>query len=401
MNNITSEFRPGVLGKSQLLSLIDNNIIHYPDGKLDDVDLSAMDLHLSDKLWIMKGGVKGNRSSKYSEILQSTLYREENIENIQNGFELEPEHTYIVELQEKFAPQDDMNLYGYATGKSTIGRLDILTRLIADYSDYYDELPCPEIYKDLIDTPINLYVEITPITFKIKIQTGNCLNQLRLFSGPPRLSTLSRDDLEYYGKLLLSSSNPTEPKPNYSYLSVDLAPCDIGGGLEYSAFQAKRKDDINDTIDLSALNKSLDPALFWKPINWNTDSNTLEIKPDRFYIIRSKERLNIPLDIAVYIKAMTESLGELRIHYAGFAHPYFGNLRVEDDQIIGTPLTFEIRGHNVTTYLRNGERIARIKYHRVSEPYKLEGEELEKQKRDQYQLQELQLAKYFKKWEEE
>ncbi|MDP8239332.1 MAG: 2'-deoxycytidine 5'-triphosphate deaminase, partial [Candidatus Hatepunaea meridiana] len=133
---------------------------------------------------------------------------------------------------------------------------------------------------------------------------------------------------------------------------------------------------------------------FWKPISFDEDGNTIRIEQNDFYIIRSKERLCLPGDIAVYGQAMTESLGELRIHYAGFAHPYFGFYREE-----GTPLIFEIRGHNVDTFLRDNERIARIKYYRMSEKVELTDEEKKHEEQDEYQNQELFLSKYFKKWE--
>ena len=44
----------------------------------------------------------------------------------------------------------------------------------------------------------------------------------------------------------------------------------------------------------------------------------------KFYIMKSKERLCIPRDVAVEVIAISERIGDIRIHYAGFAHPGFG-----------------------------------------------------------------------------
>lgn len=89
--------------------------------------------------------------------------------------------------------------------------------------------------------------------------------------------------------------------------------------------------------------------------------------------------------MAVYCQAISETLGELRIHYAGFVHPGFGTWNDE-----GTPVIFEVRGHNVTTYLHDKETLANINFYRMSE--------FATPEKSQYDEQELQLSKYFKKW---
>jgi len=114
--------------------------------------------------------------------------------------------------------------------------------------------------------------------------------------------------------------------------------------------------------------------------------NVLEIEPEEFYIIRSSERFRLPPSVAVYAQAMTENFGELRIHYAGFVHPCFGLDRKD-----GAPLIFEIRGHNVRTFLRNGEVMAQLHFYRMSE---------EATNTPSYGNQELTLSNYFKKWGE-
>lgn len=53
----------------------------------------------------------------------------------------------------------------------------------------------------------------------------------------------------------------------------------------------------------------------------------------------------------------------MRIHYAGFVHPYFG---VRDDGENGTPLIFEVRGHQVDVSLRHEERMANLTLYRMS-----------------------------------
>jgi dCTP deaminase len=89
---------------------------------------------------------------------------------------------------------------------------------------------------------------------------------------------------------------------------------------------------------------------------------------------------------------MDESLGEMRIHYAGFVHPHFGLHRIDNKE--GAPLIFEVRGHNVDVLLTDSEILARLYIYRMSEA----APSLEKP--TAYSNQELTLSKAFKtNWE--
>lgn len=87
-------------------------------------------------------------------------------------------------------------------------------------------------------------------------------------------------------------------------------------------------------------------------------------------------------DIAVYALAVTEEVGDLRIYHAGFIHPGFG-LNTPG----GSPLVFEIRGHDVDMVLFHGDVVAELRYYPMSEPTEL--------KDSTYQKQELTLSKIF------
>ncbi|MDP8237672.1 MAG: 2'-deoxycytidine 5'-triphosphate deaminase, partial [Candidatus Hatepunaea meridiana] len=300
-NNI-SEYRPGVLRREQLKLLVEKDIISgYPEPP-EKIGLSSIDLHLGNQIWVMHGGIKGNRDESYGEILKSNKYVD-NSNELSDGFDLEPGQTYVVELQEKYKIDKELHLYGLATGKSTIGRLDVLTRLIADHSDFYDELPCPQICKDqnLKGKVINLYVEITPITFKIRIKKGIKLNQLRFFSGSASLSLLSNHHYRYYGALLKGMRNKSVQPEQFDYLSVDITHTNICSNEKASAYKAI--NNVKYVIDLSAPKGKYNPKDFWKPISFDEDGNTIRIEQNDFYIIRSKERLCLPGDIAVYGQA--------------------------------------------------------------------------------------------------
>jgi len=110
----------------------------------------------------------------------------------------------------------------------------------------------------------------------------------------------------------------------------------------------------------------------------------LQLALNHFYIMRSRERFELPKTVAVYCQAVAETIGEMRIHYAGFVHPYFGQERKDEKE--GTPLIFEVRGHSINTFLRHGDTLAKLEYYQMSE---------EDDGNKSYGEQELSLSKCF------
>jgi dCTP deaminase len=374
------DFRPGVLSREQIKTLISQGFV---EGAQKEPGFSSLNLHLGNTCWVMKGGIKCSSDIPYSEVLKNERWVDE-VKSIhpRNGLDLNRGTTYVIQLQEGIRLRKDSGMHAYATGKSSIGRLDVLTRLITDHGDAYDTVP--------EGSSGSLYVEVTPITFPIRVRPGLALNQIRFFRGKPSLSKLSADQYELYPEMLAggNSSTPDRSADDH-YLHLDLRPLIIGG-QETSAFQAVKQGAA---IDLSTKNKP-DPHEYWVRIPWQDEA--LQVEPESFYILRSKERFKLPEDVAVYAHAILESLGEIRIHYAGFVHPGFG-LHREDGR--GTPLIFEVRGHNVKTFLRHGEKLARISFYKMSEPFRLTAEEKREEREHGYDNQELTLSNHFASWD--
>lgn len=113
----------------------------------------------------------------------------------------------------------------------------------------------------------------------------------------------------------------------------------------------------------------------------------LRLETNRLYILRSKDRLRLPGHLAVECQTYTETLGEWRIEYAGFAHPRFGWSRQE-----GTPIIFEVRGHNIPTILRDKLPLGKVSFRRMSR------EVPQPSTWPQYEDQELRLSRCFAPW---
>lgn len=380
---IVDQMRPGVLNKHQIKRLAGEGVIRNLSDNDEDIGFSSFNLRLSRRGWEMKGSVKGLRGRAYIEVITEEKLCQKELDLSKKQC-LRKKHTYVLLLEESldFPP----TLWGVATGRSTIGRLDILTRLIVDKSSSYDEV-C-ERYSG------PLYLEITPITFDAEVQQGLSVGQLRLFRGHPSISRLEREELTLYGRLIVDDRSDTMDHERTCELKVDLQTIDVGGQPTY-AFKARGKRGRY--VDLTLGSGSHNPRDFWErlPTKGQEKLDIIEIYPEQFYILRSKERFKLPRDVAVYAQAVSEQLGELRIHYAGFVHPGFGFYR-EDGR--GAPVIFEVRGHNVKTFLRDGETLARIQFYKMSEPYDYSPEDIEKERESGYTNQELKLSKYFEDW---
>ena len=90
-----------------------------------------------------------------------------------SGAVLETSCVYIVPLIERLALPSD--IAGAANPKSSTGRLDVFTRVIADRTRGFDRIKAG--YRG------PLYAEISPRTFPILVRTGSRLSQLRFRRG--------------------------------------------------------------------------------------------------------------------------------------------------------------------------------------------------------------------------
>jgi len=259
--------------------------------------------------------------------------------------------------------------------------MDVIARLIVDGMYQYESLDPGQLKNSTGD----MYLEIIPISFDVRVKAGKSLSQLRLFYGHPNESLI--ENQKFIEGVLLGSGDGN------GYLSVDLSNTKIGE-LDATAFRAhipvtNRMEPLS-LWERQNKRDRPDPCKYWR-LDRATDEHRFLLKRDAFYLLRSKERIALPSRVAVYAKPMDETLGEMRIHYAGFAHPYFGLDRKDP---AGTPLIFEVRAHNVDVNLEDKERLAKLIFYRMSEePKKREGG-----KRRSYDNQELKLSNFFDDW---
>ena len=293
--------------------------------------------------------------------------------DLTGGAVLETGKVYVIPLQEFLAlPQQ---VRGYANPKSSTGRLDVLTRLITEHAEVFDEVPPG--YRG------RLYVEVAPQTFSVVVRPGTRLNQLRLQRGVSGIS-LSNGSLRrrYRDGELVQPFDAKLPLPdNLVPVTIDLKGEGLGSVIGY---RAKR---FTDRIDLSLI-RHYDLEDYWEPLHYRKEP-TLTLDPGEFYILATREAVSVPPDLSAEMVAYEARSGEYRVHYAGFFDPGFGYGTAG----AGSKAVLEVRSHQIPFMLEHGQPIGWLRYEKMADtPAQVYGQGIG----SNYQRQGLALAKQFK-----
>lgn len=331
---------------------------------VDQVQPASLDLRLGEVAWRVRASfMPGPRHTVGDRLDQLSLHKID----LSDGAVLEVGCVYIVPLLESLALDDVMS--AAANPKSSTGRLDIFTRVIADKASEFDKVPAGYTGP--------LYAEISPRTFPILVRTGSRLSQIRFRAGTVSPSDQLIHELHAQKPLVTSGDVSID---NGIALSVDLS--SFGDGQPVG-FRAKRHSGLVD-VDKKAGLEVLD---YWDPI-WQRGSLILD--PDQFYILASKEAVRVPPTHAAEMVPFNPLVGEFRVHYAGFFDPGFGDASGDGE---GARAVLEVRSHEVPFILEDGQIIGRLVYEPLSEPPEtVYGQGIG----SNYQKQGLKLSKHFK-----
>jgi dCTP deaminase len=301
---------------------------------------ASLDLRLGERCWRVRASFLPGLGRKVTDRLADVAMHQL---DLTGGAVLERGCVYIAELSERMRLPALMR--ARANPKSSTGRVDVFVRLLTDHGPVFDDV-APGYAGPL-------YLEIAPQTFSVLVRTGTRLSQLRLKVGdPPRLAALD--------------------------VGVDLTG-------ELAGFRARRHAGI---IDLD-LEDGHDPRDFWEAIEPRKGEVLLD--PGEFYILASKEAVEIPVLQAAEMTPIDPAVGEFRVHYAGFFDPGFG---AAETGSAGSRGVLEVRSHETPFLLEDGQTVARLVYEPMTErPTRLYGEG-----GSHYQRQGLKLSKHFRAW---
>lgn len=249
---------------------------------------------------------------------------------ITEGAILEVGSKYLIYLGKINKPFPE-NINGHASPKSSTGRIDLHVKLLADNTLKYDTLPAGfsgEIWMLLI-----------PQSFPIQFYPGEALIQLRFMNSYDRLSRTEVENLVSQGLVLDKQGNKIDTQD----LTIDhkgklMMTLDLD--VENPGFVCRGVSHILDIRKRGAY----DYQDYFEKVQLKNGGLVLE--PDAFYILSTKEVLNIPHNIAGEMAVSQYKFGEFRAHYAGFFDPGFkgfGTLEVRSSEELfvydGYPIT--------------------------------------------------------------
>lgn len=293
-----------------------------------------------------------------------------------DGTVLETNRPYVVPLIEQLDLPPDVN--GKANPKSSTGRLDVFTRVITDQSFRFDEIKPG--YQG------NLYLEIVPLSFTVRVKEGLALNQLRLSIGRTRLSDHEIGALHADQPLLYRNGRPVPERglaiSDGLFLGLDLRG-DQAGRVGY------RARDFTPPLEMARIGHYRWEE-YWDPVP-REEGDRIVLAPGHFYLLLSEEAVQIPPGYAAEMTAYDPTSGELRTHYAGFFDPGFGY--DPDGRFLGSRAALEVRAHDVPFAIEHRQRVCRLSFERMIErPDVLYGETIG----SAYQGQVDTLSKHFK-----
>ena len=280
----------GSLVHEDYFNLFKNNNINYHKYTSSQIQPSSLDLTLSEECYEIEASFlspNNNIRDKLTNIINKKI-------NLSEAYIFKKNITYIVRLNEKLNLKND--IFGKCNPKSSTGRLDIFCRTILNFSDEYEKIP--------INYNGEIFLEITPRSFNIALKKGDSLNQMRLIhQNHEYLSDESLDSLHKIDPIIFDEFGNTNVADISSGLKISV---DLKKTNETSAYTAK---DNAPVLHYNKINCHK-VADFWDPIK--TKDDYLTIKPGKFYILKSKQKIRIPKTMAGEMKPYDTGIGDFR-----------------------------------------------------------------------------------------
>ena len=341
MDGILTHIEIEELGRS-------GGILCRPDLAPDQVQPTSLDLRIGSLAHRIRAGFLPGKAKVEERLRDHILYDVD----LEGGAVLEPGQIFLVPLVESLALPAGVR--ARCNPKSSTGRLDIFTRVIADRHARFDDIP--DGYQG------RLYLEVMPRSFPVRIRAGERLNQVRFLAGDPNLS--DQDHLlehQQHRVLVL----PDGQAPRADELVVD------GGFHLRISLLSDRPDRVvgykarrfTNVVDLSAVGGH-DPLAYFEPLTEAGGQFLLE--PEEFYIFASRERIRVPPHLAAEMTAYDVGMGELRTNYAGFFDSGFGH--GEQGELEGTRAVLEVRPHDVPFLIEDGQVLFKLEFSRTTRP---------------------------------
>ena len=342
--------RVGVLPNQYLKAAIDEGILHAGGFTIppENIQPASLDLRLGEVAYrircsFLPGAHRVEDRMKEYIVDVLDLHKE--------GAVLETGRPYLIPLKERL--ELPSTIRAKANPKSSTGRADVFTRVITDRSSRFDEISAG--YKG------QLYLEVVPLSFPIRVKEDLTLNQLRLSVGRAQLSDEEIRTEQQVRPLLFVDGRPV-PVADMQlsdglFLGLDLR----GVSGRRVGYRARGSAPL---LDMSVVGAA-DPEQFWEPV-LREEGDRIVLTPKDFYLLMSHEAVTISPNLAAEMTAYDPTSGELRTHYAGFFDPGFGFETA--GQSTGSTAALEVRAHDVPFMIEHGQHVCKLTFEHMLEP---------------------------------
>src|SRR6476620_39739 len=270
------KFSTGILPSHVLRRLIRarREVLATEEITEEQIQPASVDLRLGASAYRIRASFLPGRDARVADKLADMAIHEI---DLRAGAVLETGCVYLVPLLGRL--ELSFRVSGVANPKSSTGRLDVFTRLITDHAQAFDRVG--EGYHG------PLYAEISPRTFPILVRRGSRLSQLRFRHGHALLAAQALRDLHARERLV--DSDKADVSEGVA-VGVDLSGLGPNGLVGY---RAKRHTGLID-VERRGSYAVLD---FWEPMQARPDKSLI-LDPNEFYILASKEAVQVPPDYA-------------------------------------------------------------------------------------------------------
>jgi dCTP deaminase len=340
----------GVLPNQRLSDLIEQGVIDAGDFKIprENIQPASLDLRLGEVAYRIRCSFLPDSDTVEGRLKPLII---DELDLRREGAVLESSRPYLIPLKERLALP--ATIRGKANPKSSTGRADVFTRVITDGSYRFDEIAAG--YEG------QLYLEVVPLSFPVRVRENLSLNQLRLSIGP---TNLSDEDVRRF-----HDDEPILFSEGRAVAAGDLA---LSGGLflgldlrgDETGRVGYRARSSAPLLDLTQV-RATDPGPFWEPVI-REDGDRVVLNPKNFYLLMSYESVTVPPTLAAEMTAYDPTSGELRTHYAGFFDPGFGY--DPEQRFRGSTAALEVRAHDVPFMIEHRQRVCKLTFERMLEP---------------------------------
>jgi dCTP deaminase len=316
-----------------------------------NIQPASLDLGISEEIYRMRGTFLPRRGEKIRDVIaKESIYRAD----LKNP--LERNGVYLIKLNETLnLPKEK---FAFASSKSSTGRVDLQTRLLVDGYPRFDTVPAG--YGG------ELWLQVIPKSFLVKLTFGERLNQIRLFNCQARVEWQDMAEVYKKNQLLFdkdsrfieSGDNFKKEAGNKLVMNIDLEGEGEGSIIGYKNINHDK------VLDFARIGEHAAED-FFEPIFARKDKSLL-LEKESFYIFCTKEAIRIPREFSGEMIAYDISSGEFRSHYAGFFDPGFGY--GENGEIRGRRAVLEVRSFDNNFIFRDGQPICQMSFEKLIEP---------------------------------